>query len=454
MFRSEGSLDTVHKRIFFGLFLSNCILSCVLTIGPLVLVPNKDSLTGIGNHITCKIQGILTIGSMFLSLSYTFGLCFYHLKMVKDHMSERQFKKKLEKKLHIAALIFPIIMIVMAVTALEIDPSTQGPVVCSAFPDKNLKRKIVPGLIGISFLSGFVGMIMLTVKLFLAVRALERRMALRYRSSITLRRGSSTLIGITEAAVIAIDEEDDTNTNTNTNQSTNPVSAPSADSKLRALHLKSSRRVHLFKQRIWMTITCRLSLLDDRVNVPLTRSQMTSRARTRKVLVQTVLYIAVFIITSIWPIVITVGFLSRGVAPPVALDIISKCLYPSNGILLLLVFTRSKVATVLERWEGYSRARAFWVVVKAGFEVPSNCVKIESDEENAQNIREPNAVADAPHEASEDTKTYVANFPISGMPTNVVTVVDLKIPIAAAMPLPTSDDIDQELSSSKERVDS
>ena len=160
--------------------------------------------------------------------------------------------------------------------------------------------------------------------MFLAVRALERRVALRYRSSIILRRGSSTLIGIAETTAIVIsvgEENEDTNTNTNTNQSTDPVSPTSAVSRLRALLLKLSRRVHSFKQRIWMTITsCRLSLLEDRVDVTLTRAQMLkSRARTRKVLVQTVLYIAVFIITSIWPIIITVGFISHGVNPPVAL---------------------------------------------------------------------------------------------------------------------------------------
>ena len=431
------------------------------------MVPNTD-FTGIGNNITCKINAGMRIGSVFLSLSYTFGLCFYHLKMVKDHMSERQFKKKLEKKLHIAALIFPISMVAILVIPLEINPSRQGQTMCSAFPGKNMKKRIVTGLLGCCFLGGLVGMIVLTVKLFLAVRALERRIALRYRSSIILRRGSSTLIGIAETTAIVIsvgEENEDTNTNTNTdtntntNRSTNPVSPTSVVSKLKDLLLKLSRRVHSFKQRIWMTITsCRLSLPEDRVDVTLTRSQMKSRARTRKVLVQTVLFIVVFIITSIWPIVITVGFLSRGVKPPVALDIITKCLYPSNGILLLLVFTRSKVATVLERWEGCSRARAFWVVVKAGFEVPSNCVKItRSDEENAQQIREPNAVADVQHEASEDTKTYAANFPISGMPSNVVTDVDFNSTPAAMAALSSSvsyEDNDQELSSSKERVDS
>lgn len=330
-------------------------------------------------------------------------------------MSERQFKKKLEKKLHFVALIFPISMVVISVIILEINPSRQGTTMCSSSPGENpAKKNLVPVFIGFCFLSGLVGMIVATVKLFLAVRVLERRMVFRYRSSITERRGSSGLTAITDAAAIVIAEIDDTNTrNTIANQSADPVSPTHVSKLKKSLLEKLSRR-------------------GQTDSVALTRSQMKSRARTRKVLVQTVLYIAVFLITSIWPIVILVGFLSRGVNPPVAIDIIFKFVYPCNGILILLVFTRSKVATVLERWEGYSRARAFWVVVKAGFEVPSNCVKIESDEENAQQIREPNAAAGVQHEASEDNRTtHAANLPISGMPSNVATAVDLKSPPAA-----------------------
>jgi hypothetical protein len=120
------------------------------------MVPNED-FKGIGNNVTCKINAGMIMGSLFLSLSNTIGLCFYYLKMVKDHiMSERQFKNKLEKKLHIAALIFTISMVAILIIAL-VNTSPQGPNMCSTSPGKNMKNKIVPGLLGCCFVPGRAG---------------------------------------------------------------------------------------------------------------------------------------------------------------------------------------------------------------------------------------------------------------------------------------------------------
>lgn len=102
-----------------------------------------------------------------------------------------------------------------------------------------------------------------------------------------------------------------------------------------------------------------------------TKGAKAAKRRTRETLQQAILYLALYVATYVCPI-ISLYYFRAGKNTPYVLAIFTNTLYPLSGLLTMLVYTRTKVATLRRRHKGYSWMRAFLAVVKGGGDIPAH----------------------------------------------------------------------------------
>ncbi len=102
---------------------------------------------------------------------------------------------------------------------------------------------------------------------------------------------------------------------------------------------------------------------------PQDRVQHLSRLYRREITIQATSYVLAFCVTDI-PLVIGVS-LAENLFFSSVLDAIAIFTYPLGGFLNILVYTRPKVDSLRRRSHpGCSRLRGFWLVLRAGGEIP------------------------------------------------------------------------------------
>lgn len=71
------------------------------------------------------------------------------------------------------------------------------------------------------------------------------------------------------------------------------------------------------------------------------------RERVRQTIAQFLLFVVVYIVTYLWPLIVVIGYARRGATIPGPLVVISRTVYPTGGLLLMmLMYTRLPVLTV------------------------------------------------------------------------------------------------------------
>jgi len=132
--KREDKLSSPHRRIVFGLSIADAIHVFALFTGPfLTPADTQGAYWAFGNDRTCDINGFfLVLGGSAVPM-YTFMLCLYFLFKVKRNMTDDEFYKKVEKKMHIGIIAYNLILSITLVATKQIE-SDVGRGFCSYLP--------------------------------------------------------------------------------------------------------------------------------------------------------------------------------------------------------------------------------------------------------------------------------------------------------------------------------
>jgi hypothetical protein len=125
--RSDGGLTSPYRRIIFGISLSDILQSLALVFGPLS-VP-KSSPLGIwamGNDFTCRTNGFFITFTAGSTPMYMFGLCLYTAFKMTTTLSNEDFCRKYENKMHIAIFWINLALAVFALATKSIGSNVIG----------------------------------------------------------------------------------------------------------------------------------------------------------------------------------------------------------------------------------------------------------------------------------------------------------------------------------------
>ncbi len=121
-----------YRRLIFGLSISDIFLSFAILTGPFMVRSDiPQALWGVGNASTCNINGFLALLGMTAVPMYTLCLCIYYVCKIKGKMTDEQFARKIEKKMHIFIIVFNVVIYLIAMGMGAINPGVMGNV-CSA----------------------------------------------------------------------------------------------------------------------------------------------------------------------------------------------------------------------------------------------------------------------------------------------------------------------------------
>ncbi len=351
-------LSTPYRRIIFGLGVADMFQSFAFMTGPLAVPPSKMSGAA-GTEVTsCKANGfILHVGALAF-MFYAFFLCVYYLYKLKYKMSDNAFRHKIETKFHIFIVVLAL---AMTIAALELDTfHVNGthfafcnvgttPTLCAFYPDivgdcdPTVTKHVIimVYLINVTmptvcFVGIIVSMGLLYHHAFVVNRAIEKESLVR--SSLRNSNNTSTNQEMEEGGANA-------NGNGNSNSNSNGNASSPA--------------------RVDVDEGGEGSLSET----PQDRVQHLSRLYRREITIQATSYVAAFCITYV-PTVVAMACAMVWYSSPV-LDAISIFTYPMGGFLNVLVYTRPKIAGLRRNHPEYSHFRCFWLVLRAGGEIPS-----------------------------------------------------------------------------------
>jgi len=337
---SANKLKTPLRRLIFGLSVSDAISSIANVLIPSMM---PEGVLASGNQTTCEAVAFSLHFGGIASPLYTLALCIYYLHVIQYNTRDRDFAKRIEPWLHCISIGFPLLgaIVNLAMGMFNNNGFTcwisSQPPRCATIPDAvgecirganaEAYKWIFAGMPGTV---SFVGIIYVMVVISWTVIQQERRNA---RHRFQVRQTG----------------EGDRNTRRTS------ISAH--------LRMRRSSIVNLFSTGI------RESGDNDNTQTYATRGVAASQRRVRNTVTQSLLYIAAFIITYIGYLVITMLEVVNKPAPfPLMVE--HYIFTPLAGFFNILVYTRPKVSTVRRRRPEYWWFQAFWLVVKAGGEVP------------------------------------------------------------------------------------
>ncbi len=339
---SEGS--TPYRRIILGLSISDIFFSLAFLTGPLSVPESKVSWTADHEVTSCKANGfILQVGATAVGL-HTCYLCFYYLCKLKYRMSDEAFTYKLEGKIRavivvfcLAAGIVPLVMDAYHTTSVLKSFCTISPVPtgCLIEPevvgecdsahgkrDSILKTIFITGIHSITFL----GIIVMMALLYRHTYTLNQFVKRETEVHVPTRLRSGNFNSGTSVDVEEIPLSNDENTNVE----------------------------HAEKDE------------ENNIGVPQETLQNISRLYHKEMTIQAASYVvACFIIYT--PTMVSLLF---DKAPDFLLAV-AMFTFPIGGFLNILVYTRPKVAELRRAHPTCSWMRGFWLVLKAGGEIPN-----------------------------------------------------------------------------------
>jgi len=332
---SADKLKTPLRRLIVGVSVSDVIASFSNVLNP-IMIPS--GVLAYGNQGPCEAVAFSNHFGAFASMLYTLSLCIYYVHVIKYNTSDRDFATRIEPWLHGISIGYPLLGSIVNLAVGNFNSMGlicwiySQPLYCADDPDVECIRganaeayKLIFAMMPL-FVS-FIGIVYVMVVISLTVIKQERRNA-RFRFQVQ--------------------------------QTSDGINQNTCHSFFR--HLRS-RIGNLF---------CRGPReSDDSDNIPTyaTRGMAASQRRIRNTAAQSLLYIAAFIITYTGILVIAILELAN-TPPPFALLVEHDIFHPLCGFFNILVYTRPKVSTVRRRRPEYWWFQAFWLVVKAGGEMP------------------------------------------------------------------------------------
>ncbi len=391
-FIAINGLNTPYRRIIFGLSISDMCLSFAILAGPfLTLSDLPEARWGIGNQYTCRLDGFLNLMGMTAVPMYTVFLCVYYVCKLKNRMDDAQFTQRVEIQVHVAIIVFNLGLYVAALGLNVMNPNAMGnicgpaflPTGCIENPElfgecdeshiltlkffRVISSAIVPIL-------SLVGIIVCMGLIFWHVLRRERIFGKGDGNGNGNGNGDDGTIstGITRwvqrngtrndidiGAVPVIPSEDQSASNVNT--------VPSEVNN-------HSRNNNQHQSNVSSRITSIGDGGDSMSRPPVVTPadvETLSRLYKKELISQVCCYIMVFCFTNL-PFMILM--IHQSVSSQVSNNTLrlNTILYPLAGFFNIIVYTRWNVRSWRRSHPECSWLRAFWLVLKAGGDLPND----------------------------------------------------------------------------------
>ena len=332
---TAAKLETPLRRLIFGLSVSDAIASIAAVFTPFMMPAGPGGTMASGNQGTCEAVAFFFHFGYTASALYSLSLCMYYLKIIRYNTRDRDFAKKIEPWLHGISIGYPLLRAIVNMAVGNFNSSgvvcwiAPKPIECAFDPDVECIRGARFKLYrliwyNIPTLVSFVGIVYVMFVISWNVINQERRNAsFRFQVQQTSDAG---------------------------------INQNSYRSFFR--HLRS-RIGNLFSSGI----------RDNTPTAYATHGVAASQNRVREAVTQSLLYIATFITTYLAGTVLII-LEWMNVPLPFALLLFHMIFAPLGGFFNILVYTRPKVSTVRRHRPEYWWFQAFWLVVKAGGDMP------------------------------------------------------------------------------------
>ena len=328
--RSAAKLNTPFRRLIFGLSVSDAIASISSVFQPLMI---PIGVLARGNQGTCKTIAFPYHFGYAASPLYTLGLCTYYLQVIRYDASDHDFAKRIEPWLHCISIAFPL---VGAIVNLAVGNFNSSGLACWIYPQNYCEDDPLVECVLRGANAGIYRIIWSTIPSFVSLTGIVYIMVVISLTVIKQERRNARF-------QFQFQQTRDGNQNT---------------SRGSFRHLRSGIE-NLFSRGT-----------SDVIPAYIPRSLRASQTRVRGTITQSLLYIGTFLLTYLAALIVII--LNATNAPlPFSLLAFYKILTPLGGFFNILVYTRPKVATIRRRRpKKYWWFEAFWMVVKAGGDIP------------------------------------------------------------------------------------
>ncbi len=343
-FIALGGLTSPYRRIIFGLSLSDVFQSFGMVAG--IFLTRSDvpqALWAVGNKYSCQFVGFSFLTGGTGVPMYTFLLGIYYVYKLKGKMTDAQFAHRVEKKFHIIIIVTTLALHFTALGMDTINPAPQGTLcMTAAWPtgcrqEPELYGECDPAIESSSQLLSLVSFFLLpTLCLFGTIACL----AVIFWNVVVTERifgpGPSTQAGEThENEQLTTEGGDDT---------------------------KNEGR-ELRRSSTGYTSTNSAAARKD--------LRAASERYKKELVIQACLYAGVFVL-SFLPLLVANVILVSGSRVSDFQTQFTAITFPLGGFFNILVYSRLNVASFHNKHPECSRIQAFWLVLKAGGELPDD----------------------------------------------------------------------------------
>ena len=339
---ASGGLSTPYRRLIFCLSCADLIQSSALVVGPLAPpTGTPQSPWAHGNAHTCNANGFFfTVGSLAVPL-YTCSLCIYYLCKIKYGMSNSSFTNRIEKKLHALIIVACASVSIGALVNKNFNAVPTGSFCYIAAIPAGCRRY-----------AEYVG------------ECVRGKDAVAYTMIATIAVPFLCLVGITLSMTMlcwhVISRERFLSSSSYSNAGTGGTG------RCRC----GCRYIRIFQER--------------QVHEP--EANYLQRLYKGEVMLQASLYVGGFFLTYCLTWVVAVMNL-LGVIPSTGFLYALPLLFPLGGMFNILVYTRPKIGLLRRRYSDYSWFKAFWLVLKAGGELPETTRDESSNDNDETGLR-------------------------------------------------------------------
>ncbi len=393
-----------YRRLIFGLSIADIFLSFAILTGPFMIRSDSpQALWGLGNVSTCNINGFLALLGSTAVPMYTLCICIYYVCKIKGKMTDEQFASKIEKKMHIFIIVFNVAIYLTAMGMGVINPGIMGnvcaaasyPTGCRLYPEyvgecdpfiaEAANIFIIISSIVVPFLC-LIGIIGCMALLFWNVLMMDQISGRPSEGGETEQRDSTGYATGTRRCTrllreIPLDEQISSICRSSDDESDDSFLFPVSTIQTTEIsHAEIRDPEDVLEVKTSQTLTdpkCGLTQNHDSNHeiqeYPKLQNnfdlQTISRIYKRELVTQACCYVAVFCCTIFINSTINIKLIF-GYQPNKALMMTTTALFPLGGFFNILVYTRPNVASFLRKCPECLWYEAFWLVLKAGGEVP------------------------------------------------------------------------------------
>ena len=325
-----------YHRIIFGLSISDILQSFAMLSGPFLSPAYApQALWGVGNKLTCNMNGIFFVVGFTSTSMYTFFLCYFCLCKVKTNMTDDAFSQKIEWKMHTFIIAFNVIVCVAGLITKTFNTVDGKLCIFNASPPGCRQNPEIYGecdenILRNATLLGF---------------------ATRFVTTVLCLAGIIVcMVKICWHVMIT----------TNTTRTTRL-------SNLRGQHHDVTQQTH-----------------GDEYNA--NAADLLVRHYRRQFFIQASLYVLAYAATHSFTWIGVMVVLAKKQELDSVFLLLASIFYPLGGLFNILVYTRPKVLSHRRNNPQHSWFRAFILVVRAGGVVPGAAVDVENENEVIQRL--------------------------------------------------------------------